>query len=175
MRMRHGFVLIELIIAIGVFLVITTIAVGGFARALRTIRQNAALVAASGNTSLAMEQMAREMRTGYDFCTNGQICSLPGSLSFKNAKGDTVEYSLNNEMIQRLCSGICDGDPGAWPITPSNVAIRELAFITFGTEPGDTYQPRVTFTIGVTAKERGLEESMVTLQTTVSSRLPLDS
>jgi prepilin-type N-terminal cleavage/methylation domain-containing protein len=175
---RTGFVLVELMIAIGVFLVVATIAVGGFARSLRTIRQNAALVSASGNTSLALEQMTREMRTGYDFCTNGQVCTLPDALSFKNAKGDVIQYSLVDNIIVRTCTvsgGTCDGDPGDRPITPATTVIKSLSFVTLGTEPGDKYQPRVTITVGVTAKEAGLQSAVTTFQTTVSSRLPLDS
>ncbi len=178
LQTRRGFVLVELMIAIGVFIVVATIAVGGFARSLRTIRQNAALVSASGNTSLALEQMTREMRTGVDFCTNGQTCSLPDSLSFKNAKGDSITYSLADGIILRTCAvdtGTCDGDPGEYPITPSTTIIKSLSFSTLGTEPGDNYQPRITITVGVSAKEAGLSSSVTTLQTTVSSRLPLDS
>ena len=57
-----GFTLVELLVAIGVFSILISVAVGTFARALRTQRQTAALIAANSNASLVLEQMAREIR-----------------------------------------------------------------------------------------------------------------
>jgi type II secretory pathway pseudopilin PulG len=173
--MRKGFALVELLIAIGLFLGVVTIGVGGFVRALRSIRQNAALVSASGNASLALEQMAREMRTGYDFCTNGQLCALPNEISFKNAKGDTVSYQASEGIVERECAGTCDDEPGVASMTPASVSIKGLDFTVFGNEPDDTYQPRVTIRLSVGTKEIGTQGAITNLQTTVSSRLPLDS
>lgn len=167
--------MVELLIAIGLFLGVVTIGVGGFVRALRSIRENAALVSASGNASLALEQMAREMRTGYDFCVNGQSCGLPTQISFKNAKGDVVSYESVNGIVERTCEGTCDEEPGTASMTPEAVTIKDLRFTVFGNEPGDNYQPRVTISLTVGTKEIGTQNSVTTFQTTVSSRLPLDS
>ncbi len=63
----RGFTIVELLVAMGIFLIVVEIAVGGFVNALRAQKQVAALIAAEGNADLALEQMAREIRTGY-FC-----------------------------------------------------------------------------------------------------------
>lgn len=63
-----AFTLIEILVAIGVFSVLVTIGVGGFANALHTQREVAGLIAARSNAAVALEQMAREIRTGYLFC-----------------------------------------------------------------------------------------------------------
>lgn len=173
--MRRGFVLAEALIAIGLFLSVVSIGVGGFARALRAIRQNASFVSASANTSLLLEQISREVRTGYDFCVNGQTCLLPNELSFKNAKGDTVTYRLSDSRVERTCDGECNGEPGTNALTPSNLIVRSVEFQVFGNAPGDLYQPRVTMSLGVSPREAGVESITTTIQSTVSSRLPLDS
>jgi len=66
--MKKGFTLVELLITVGLFVVVITIAVGGFTNAIRTERQVSSLISAQSNISLALEQMSREIRTGYLFC-----------------------------------------------------------------------------------------------------------
>jgi len=65
---RAGFTLIEIMIAIVLFSIMVAIGVGGLTVAIRSQRQAAALLGAQSNVSLAVEQMAREVRTGYLFC-----------------------------------------------------------------------------------------------------------
>lgn len=171
---QSGYVLIELIVAISLFLAVTAIAVGGFVRGLRIVRENAAFMAAGGNMSLILEQITRELRTGYDICSADQLCSEE-RLSFKNAKGDVVVYQQVEESIERLCQGVCDGEPGAKIITPESVVARDLTFSVSGNFANDGYQPRVTVSVGVGTKTSGGSESVVRLQTTISPRFPLDS
>jgi prepilin-type N-terminal cleavage/methylation domain-containing protein len=76
--MKKGFTLIELLVTVGLFTIIITIAVGGFTDAIRTQRQVSSLIAAQSNVSLALEQMARQIRTGYLFCT------IPGAAGVGN-------------------------------------------------------------------------------------------
>jgi prepilin-type N-terminal cleavage/methylation domain-containing protein len=75
---RHAFTLIETIIAIGLFSILVAIGVGGFTTALRSQREAGALLGAQSNVSAAVEQMAREIRTGYLFC------HVPGDNSSDN-------------------------------------------------------------------------------------------
>ena len=172
---RNGFTLVELLVAIGLFSVTVAIAAGGFVSALRTERQTAALVSANSNVSLAIEQMARELRTGFDFCVNGQSCPDPSVLSFKNVTSQVVTYCLNSGAIWRGGAGTCAGS-GFQKITADDVNVQFLKFIPVGSNaPGscDNLQPRVTIALGVSAKELGVQGS-VNLQTTASVRFPLD-
>jgi prepilin-type N-terminal cleavage/methylation domain-containing protein len=70
---KSGFTLVELLITIALFTIIVSIAVGGFTNALKTQRQVSSLIATQSNVSLALEQMTREIRTGYLFCHDGDI------------------------------------------------------------------------------------------------------
>ena len=164
---RKGFTLIELIVAIGVFSTIVSIAIGGLVSALRTQRQTVALIAANSNASLTMEQMAREIRTGYDFCVNGQQCIGTSELSFRNAAGDVVTYRLNDALgaIERGISGNFS------PLTAENVSIRYLRFVLSGNDSHDGLSPRITISMGVSSKELGVAGSVVNIQTTVSARV----
>lgn len=173
--------MLEMIVAMGVFLIVVTIAVGGLVRSLRTIRQITGLIAANGNAGLTLEQMTREIRTGYDFCTNGNVCSSEEELVFRNSKKDIITYRKNGEAIERQCepevgsfSG-CGGDAGSYDISANNVRVQHLSFRLFGNTSGDGYQPRITIAIGVGGRDAGTADIAVNLQTTVSPRLPLDS
>jgi prepilin-type N-terminal cleavage/methylation domain-containing protein len=68
--MKKGFTLIEMLVTVGLFTIIITIAIGGFLRAIATQREVSSLIAAQSNVSLTLEQMARQMRTGYLFCNS---------------------------------------------------------------------------------------------------------
>jgi type II secretory pathway pseudopilin PulG len=173
--MKRGFALAELIIAIGVFLTVVAIAVGGFAQALKTTRDAANLLAVNANVSLAIEQMTREMRTGYDFCVAGQICSGGSDIAFRNADQDAIRYYLEDGALFRECTGQCEGASGREQITASNVGVKTLAFDLFGEDPGDGYQPRITIRLGVGFTGANNPGIVVRLQSTISPRIPLDS
>ena len=96
--MKKGFTLVELLITVGLFTVIVTIAVGGFINAIRTQRQVSSLISAQSNVSLALEQMTRAIRTGYLFC---------------HAPGSTTYSPLCNGSSGATCT-VCNHD-ALWP------------------------------------------------------------
>ncbi len=142
--------------------------------------------------SLAIEQMAREIRSGYHFCRGtpdlnnpkgsptchdalGNVVSGSSTvdLIFQNANNETVTYTLIKGLIER---GITDTLSGTVysPITGSNVLIRYLNFNLLGNLAADGLAPRITITLGVSAKEAVASQSTVNLETTISAR-QLDS
>ena len=179
--MKKGFTLIEVLVSIGLFSIIVGIAAGGFAHALRTQRQVAALIAAQSNAGLAIEQAAREMRTGYLFCHASDNaapdptcgCNVSGNvwtcsnLNFYNASEETVGYSMVNNAFARMLSG---GSPQ--PITSANVKVVSLVFTIFGNTEGDHWTPRVTISMGVApnSNDPGVANDVLNLETTVSAR-----
>jgi hypothetical protein len=147
----------------GLFAVVMGIAVGGFVSAIRTQRQAAGLLLANSNASLVLEQMAREIRTGYQFsCAPLPECQT-SVLSFTNMRMQLVTYSLSGGAIFRN---------GA-QLTAANVDVQYLNFYLSGTAPNDGYPPRITITLGVSSREAGVSANPVRIQTTVSAR-PLD-
>ncbi|RJQ28886.1 prepilin-type N-terminal cleavage/methylation domain-containing protein [Candidatus Parcubacteria bacterium] len=165
-----GFSLVELLVSMGLFSVVVSVAVGGFIGALRSQRQAAALVAAESNVSFAIEQIAREIRTGHYFCDGtNTTCASPSELAFVDGNGATVFYRLNNESIEQSVGG----NANFQKITGDNVSVRYLVFRLQGNLRNDNFPPRVTISVGVAPKASPLL-SPVRLQTTVSARI-LDS
>lgn len=177
LKNNKGFTMVELLVAIASFVIIISIAVGGFSGALRSQRQSIALLNANYNSSLVLEQMAREIRTGTNFCDQNPPCSSPlgggeirtDKLYFTNAYGQNVVYRLNNFGIEKSIDG------GTFKkITADDVVVDYLKFILNGQTFGDGKQTRITILIGIKSKEPSVSGSVVNLQTTVSPRV-LDS
>lgn len=159
---RHnGFTIVELLIAMTLFIVIVGISVGSFVRALRAQQNIIGLIASNDNASLTFEQMAREMRTGKNLTRLSD-----SSLRFQNALGETVTYSLSNNQLVREVGGV------QTVLTASNVHVQRLQFFLI-TEDGNgrSIQPRVTITMRVSSPKRDIKEVYTDLQTTVSPRV----
>ncbi len=168
----RGFTLVELIISMALFVILISIAAGGFASALRTQRSIASLVDANNNASLALEQVAREMRIGYDFCgMQGVNCKDNSgtytNLKFTNAVGKPVEYKLEDDAIKR---GFDDGTGMVFQkITAETVSISALRFTLMS--PGSKkVPPRITINFTVASRNPALKNIMTNVQTTVSGR-----
>jgi len=156
---QKGYMLIELIVAMTLFVAVFSIVAASFVTALRTQRDIVSFVAANDNVSAAMEQMSREIRTGVNF-----IIRPNGILDFTNARGERIRYRLHAGRIERA---VGDGEGNVFAsITASNVRIARLNFLQSANLP-----PR--FTISVRAKliGRGLEDISLDLQTTISPRI----
>jgi type II secretory pathway pseudopilin PulG len=170
LKNSKGFTMVELLVAIASFIIIISIAVGGFSGALRSQRQSIALLNANYNSSLVLEQIAREIRTGMNFCVNQSIACSESQLVFTNAYGQNVVYRLNNSGIEKSI----DRGSTFKKITADDVVVDYLKFILNGQTFGDGKQTRITILIGIKSKESSVSGSVVNLQTTVSPRV-LDS
>lgn len=154
MKNKAGFTIIELMVAMALFVIVVGIASGVFVRSLRTQRSLVALMAANDNASQALEQMTREIRTGTAFTASGS------RLSFTNAADEPVAYDLAGGRIER----------NGKALTASNVLVHYLSFAVRGAEVGDGLSTRVTVFLGVSAKGR-LESFVTRLETTVAARV----
>ena len=172
----RGFTLVELMVAMSVFIVAMTISVGIFIQGLRSQRQLVSAMAVSSEMSLVLEGMMRQLRTGYEFV--GDLDSSQGtradgafeafdSIAFEGVRGSVV-YTFDSETITQSTNGA-----PAVTLTGTGVKVRSLSFILPVRGPGDFCDPwRVTIAmeIGVAGSSR-----VSNIQTTVSSRvLPAD-
>jgi len=171
-RNLGGFTVIELLVSIGIFSVVMSIAMGGLTQALRSQRQAAAFIAANSNMSLALEQMVREIRVGQElrYATAAECPSDPSGsgLSFKRLRaGSSVEviycFDAGNKTITREEGGV-----SVQPIVADNVSVEGLTF-TLLDDP--LYPPRVTIVVEVAPKEATVRGNRIFLQTTASVRL----
>ena len=188
LRRTLGFTLVELLVAVALFSILMSIAAGGFVRALRSEREVSAMMAAESNVNLALEQMAREMRTGYLFChdpgaaspnADCASCSVVVSgqtqtwtcpnIEFYDANGEQVEYSLDeNNVLER--SDSAENNGVAEPLTSDNVSVTDLSFTIFGNIEGDHWNPRITIAIGAQPNDNTVTWSTANLETTVEAR-----
>ncbi|OGY57121.1 MAG: hypothetical protein A3D47_00420 [Candidatus Colwellbacteria bacterium RIFCSPHIGHO2_02_FULL_43_15] len=156
-----GFTIIELMVATALFLVLVAVATGTFVQTLKIQRTITELAAANDNATQAVEQMSREIRTGFNF-----VGSTNTILKFVNYRSEQVNYKLIGNSISR-CAGSCQADTDFLPITAPEVKVEKLNFTTSGIDLTDNFPPRITITLSIPGP-RGIK---VNLQTTVSSRV----
>ncbi len=174
----RGFTLVELLIAIALFSILVSLAAGGFVRALRSEREVSAMMSAESNISNTLEEMSREMRTGYYFCQNGacdcgsnnaQTPTLTCSnIEFYNANGEKVDYVLQNGILER--SDSAENGGALTPLTSSNVATTYLGFTILGNTENDHWNPRVTIAVSIEPNDSTVSWPTANLETTVSAR-----
>ena len=178
---RQGFTLAELVISVGLFTILMSIAVGGFIQAMRNQRMIISLMAINDGMSLTMEQMAREIRTGYNFCAkNYPINTLPecnslgdSEIQFVNANNQVVRYRLSNSGIEK---GIGEEIGGGFvynKITADNVDVKNLDFRLSGNNAGDNHPPRITVGVSFSSNSPDVKKLNISIdaQTTISARI----
>lgn len=160
----NGFTLVELLVAMGIFMTVTGIISTSFIRAMRTQKAAIALMAANDGITLALEQMAREIRTGSSF----EETRENEELTFINYKQETVRYILSEGGIDKV-----EIDPNTLEttrerITPDTADIARFDIFISGNGEGDRMVSRITISLGVNLPGGG--ETYNTVQTTISPR-----
>ena len=154
--------MIELLVAMTLFIVIIALTSGAFVQSLRTQRATVALIAANSNAALTIEQMMREIRTGKDFSVAGAPSGEGDEITFYSAREETnVTYRWNstNKTIEREDQ----------PITADNVTVEKLKF-RLCEECDASYPPRITIVLQIGAPGAPGKLPFINLQTTVSAR-----
>lgn len=161
-----GYTLIELIIAVGLFALVMTLASGAYLLMISISRQTQSVATGIDNLSFAAETMTRTIRTGADYSCGGAgggDCSGGGSsLSVTNPSGATMTYALSGGAITQNGS----------PLTDPLVNITSLMFYVEGTAPApsDYEQPHATISISGTITSGPGKTESFTLQTGATMR-----
>jgi len=165
-----GFTLIELIVALGVFMVVMTITLSAFLNIMDIQKKTEAFRKVNDNLNFAMEAMMREIREGKGYsaadCSGADFC-------FTNKDGKAVKYQLNGGGYMERKE-----EADEWlRMTSDGIKITRLSFFVSGGKTyssGDRQQPLVTISIGGESGEKEKLKSKLDLQATVSQR-KLDS
>ncbi len=179
---NSGFTLIEMIVAVSIFAIAASIAMGALLSVSDAQQKVLALRVVQDNLSFVFDVMAKEMRTGTsyhcglsldDFSDTPRDCVSPGSSSFtfRNSAGDKATYRLNSGKIERIING---NSASPFVLTSPDVNVSSLVFYVVGAPAGDHLQPRVTIVLRGTAGLKEKIKSQINIQTTISQRL-LDS
>lgn len=177
-KIKNGFTVVELIVAMGIFVILMSVAAGGFINLLRNQRIIAALISVNDSMNLTLEQMAREIRTGYNF---EKISD--SELQFTNAYNFKIVYRLNNKAIEKGMEDFLTGEKIYRKLTADNVEVdkfnigvcgQNLGGETLGNcgVGGDSYPPRITLGMSVSSAEPDVKKLniFINIQTTVSVR-----
>lgn len=159
--MQKGATIVELIISVGLFVVLISLASTSFVQALRTQRIVTSISASMNDVAFVTEQIAREVRVG--FSISGSVTG--DSIDFTNSDGDVIFYKFIGQGIGR-CINSCGPDSDYKMLTSPDVEIDNVEFILQGTS-SDGEPPRVTIIVSVIAEN----QVRINLQTTISSRI----
>lgn len=147
----QGFTLMELTIALSLFVVIMSVSAGILLHSIRTSRRIADQIRGIDNSFLAIEQMAREIRTGYNITFNPQN----NMIQFITFDGAMVSYNFCGTRICR----------NNQPITAINTIIRGGFIVN---DFGGSKTPRITVSLHATDARGNV---FMSIQTTISARL----
>ncbi len=156
-KITYGFTLIELMVAIGLFASIMTIAASAYLTMIRVSQQAQAISTGIDNVSFALESMTRDIRSGSAYgCGQTPGINCPylsggggggGEFTFTDANGNAITYKLASGSIQEQ-KGI---SPTWVSLTDPSVTITSLVFYVSGvgsySTTGDTQQPYVTIIV----------------------------
>ena len=168
---KKGFTLVEMIVAVGLFTIVTLVVIGALLSIVDANRKAKSLQSVMNNLNFALESMVRTIRTGSDYqClgVNYPNCSGGTELQFTDSEGRqiTYRYSFNNRIERRVGSS-----SQFIAITAPEVTINDFKFYVIGANSSDTIQPYVLMTISGQAKVGTRAASDFHVQATASQRI----
>lgn len=181
-----GFTLVEMLVAIFVFIIVMVISMGAILSTLDANRKTQTVQVVIDNVDFALEGMARTLRTGMTYhCditqgtkTEPRNC-LTGadSIVFEHARGsfsdsaDNYVYKLDVGRKQIMRS--TDSGATFMPVSATNVEITNLTFYVMDSGTADSNQPRIVISLrGRAGVEKIRTKTEFNLQTIVTQRLP---
>jgi len=173
----RGFTLIEMIVAIGIFSMVSTLAIGSLLILTSAERHVSSVQINQDNVRFAIEAMSRDIRTGYFYNSCGGVMSLEdGCFKFVNATGIDVQYCRGNESgcspVGKRLLRVVDGT--AYVFTASDIEVEKLIFRLYGhNDTPNRAQPRLTVFLQAIALKGQKNETKMDIQTSVS-QLDLD-
>ena len=161
MNHSRGYTLIELIVAVGLFAIVMTIASGAYLIMINANRQAQGITTGINNLSYALESMTRNIRTGTTYSCGGSDGTSDGPSSSKFAFNDInnpsnrILYNLSGGTIWQTTNAASGGTPVALTDPSVNIPANGLMFYCSGTAPynngaGDSLQAHVTIVVSGT-------------------------
>ncbi len=190
---NQGFTLVEMLVSITIFAVVTLIATGAVLKISDAYRRAQALESVMNNLNFAIETMTRDVRTGTSYrceSTNASITTFstqtqncyqgvgPGvgnTLVFKpSGSSNAVAYQFFTPAdgigYLQYCRADVSGNPECTRLTAPNVDIEYMKLYVDGASEGDNFQPTVVMSLkgSITLGKQG--PSTFNLQTTMVQR-----
>lgn len=154
MSMPHsrykGFTLVELLVALGLFSVIMTIASGAYLIMISATREAQAITNGINNLSYAIDSMARNINTGSAYSCNASDNTASDTFSFKDQRGVYIEYNVVSVASgqYRLQQKVGSNSATPFDVTdPSVIITSPDVFYCSGTSRDDNDQAHVTLVL----------------------------
>ncbi|KPJ57140.1 hypothetical protein AMJ49_02470 [Parcubacteria bacterium DG_74_2] len=191
--MRKGYTLIEVLVTIAIFLLLSGSVTSLFVSSLTAQRKTLASQTLFDNTSYILEYMGRALRMakkdttglclgtgleGYNYSTSsyGDADRIT-NIRFINHHFECQEFYLRNstgQIYQRISSSSSSAGFGSeLPLTPDDflVLAPQSQFLVKGASQTDQLQPRITLFLDIEAKTPRPEmKARIKIQTTISQR-----
>jgi prepilin-type N-terminal cleavage/methylation domain-containing protein len=159
---RRGFTMIELLIAIAIFIIVIAIVFSLFLTSLKSQRKTIAIQNVQDNARFLLEFIAKEVRmsTIRDLTYNGEVSDL----YITRHDGEDIDYSFNatDKTIERF-----DSTGSGGPISSEEISVTGKFYVE-GFGCADSLQPKVTIVLKVTTAEP--EKAEIVVQTALSLR-----
>lgn len=172
---ERGFTLVEMIVSVGLFAVVMTIASGAYLSLINIERKARALSDLMTNLSFATESMARAIRTGTNYSCNGGGDCASGTgttFTFVNDQGVTTTYLTTTANTVGQCDFSGCNSSTATTLTDPRIKNFALSFTLRGSSPSDTIQPYVIFTVsGTITPDANTTPIPFNIQTSASQRI----
>ncbi|PIQ91399.1 MAG: hypothetical protein COV70_03885 [Parcubacteria group bacterium CG11_big_fil_rev_8_21_14_0_20_39_22] len=174
LQLKAGFSLIELIVATGLFVTVSVIAVGSLLSIVGANQKAQAMETVMNNLNFSLESMARNLRMGsrYHCGDTGNIqterdCAQNGDdfVAFLSVSGANTIYALQDGSVVVSTNG----GSTYFPLTSPAATIDHLLFYVDGTGSA-AEQPRILITISGEVNERDRTRTRFNMQTLVSQR-----
>lgn len=194
-KVKPGFTLIEMMVAVAIFAIVMMIGVGALLSLSGANRRAQAINSVMQNLNAAIESMSRSIRVGTVYhCQSGAVPDVPSVLATPSSDGacgssggQLIAFEpsggsladVNDQGVYRVNTATKQlersKDSGAtWvALTAPEVSIDSFTVYLLGAVPkssGDTTQPRVLMTINGSAPVPG-GETRFTIQASVTQRI----
>jgi len=171
---QEGFTLVELLVAISLFIVVVVISMGAILSVFDANKKAQSSKTVVDNLNIAVENMARTVRFGTNYhCGSDGYLSTPTDCSNGDTslavsfEGSTIVYRLNGTAIQISNNG----GSTYTNITSPETIIEYLKFYVFGSSDSDANQPYVVVVISGYVGSRSTNQTAFSIETLMSQRI----
>ncbi len=190
-NLNNGFSLVEMLVAIGIFMSIMTLSVSSLISIIGANKKSQIIKSTIDSVTFALENISRDMRMGsnYECSTNNvdfaKICldsnggNIGGSaVRYIDNYGDgIIYYFLGGELIRKECTTNFTGCTTSYLVSiDSGAKITSMKFYVIGADkefdPISTRtQPRAVITASGLISMKGIADTSYNLQTSISQRV----